>query len=181
MQRLQAWLRDEPQWRTVRCTKCQEHFDFPLNIGDLPVKEAGEGFPFAEVETEQGRVRVRVPTGADQVALVRQGTASVRALLERCATLADVARLSDEEIARIETALERVSPAAVTRGQARCPGCGEVQEVVLEPYACLYRESRLLEEVHALASAYHWSEPEILALPVHRRMQYLRLVNGTRA
>jgi hypothetical protein len=176
MQRLQTWLRDELQWRTVRCTQCEEHFDFPLSMGELPVKEAGEGFPFVEVETGQGRVRARVPTGADQVALVAQGTGSVSALLGRCAAPADIARLSDEDVTRIEAALEQVSPAAVTRGQTKCPGCGAMQEVELEPYACLSRESRLLEEVHCLASTYHWSEQDILALPVHRRMQYLRLV-----
>lgn len=38
------------------------------------------------------------------------------------------------------------------------------------------RASRLLREVHALARAYHWSERELLALPLPRRTAYLQLL-----
>ncbi|ATB39024.1 hypothetical protein CYFUS_004463 [Cystobacter fuscus] len=176
MRRLRTWLGDEQPWHTVRCTGCQERFDFELNVAELPVKEAGAGFPFVEVETGQGRVRGRVPTGADQLALAERVTADVRALLERCLFPADVARLEEGDIALIEEALEAVSPGVVTRVGATCPGCGATQVVTLEPYSCLFMESTLLEEVHTLASAYHWSERDILALPLHRRRQYLRLV-----
>jgi hypothetical protein len=37
---------------------------------------------------------------------------------------------------------------------------------------------RLLEEVHSIARAYHWSEAEILALPLPRRRRYLDLLQG---
>ena len=37
---------------------------------------------------------------------------------------------------------------------------------------------RLLGEVHALASAYGWSQEEILALGSQRRAAYMRLIAG---
>jgi hypothetical protein len=43
---------------------------------------------------------------------------------------------------------------------------------------------RLLDEVHAIAWHYHWSESEILDLPRARRRRYLDLIAsslGTRA
>jgi len=38
------------------------------------------------------------------------------------------------------------------------------------------RCARLWREVHALARAYHWSERELLAMPLHRRLRYLLLL-----
>jgi hypothetical protein len=38
------------------------------------------------------------------------------------------------------------------------------------------RAARLLEEVHALAFHYHWSEREILAMAPTRRERYLSLL-----
>ena len=35
---------------------------------------------------------------------------------------------------------------------------------------------RLYEEIHVLATHYHWSEPAILALPRSRRQRYLALI-----
>jgi hypothetical protein len=182
MQQLDRLLGNEETWLTTRCFQCEEPFDFPLRWSALPVKEAGAGFPRGTVETGQGRVEVRVPNGADQTALVdlaREPEAE-RALLARCLlageTHVDPARLTREELARIEQELERLSPAVVTRVQAGCPACGLPQEVEVNPYRCLSRASAVMEEVHVLASAYHWSEREILALPLRRRRKYLRLV-----
>ena len=51
----------------------------------------------------------------------------------------------------------------------------------IAPYGALARTpAGLLAEVHRLAWHYHWSEAEILALPRHRRQQYLRLIDAAR-
>ncbi|QSQ22762.1 hypothetical protein JY651_48015 [Pyxidicoccus parkwayensis] len=182
MRELERLLGLEQPWRTVVCGACGERFDFELRASRLPVKEAGEGFPFAEVETGQGRVRVRVPTGADQEAVVEAGRADELSLLARClapleAPGWDVARLEAADVRRLDEALEAVAPAVVTRVRAACVACGGVREVEVAPYGCLSLDPEaLLEEVHTLASRYHWSERDILALPRHRRRKYLRLV-----
>ncbi len=38
------------------------------------------------------------------------------------------------------------------------------------------RRRRLLRDVHALATRYHWSEEAILRLPIPRRSEYLALL-----
>lgn len=38
------------------------------------------------------------------------------------------------------------------------------------------RADALLREVHRLARAYHWSERDILSLPLNRRLGYLLLL-----
>lgn len=182
MQQLDRRLGSDALWLTSRCAQCQEPFDLALRWSAFPVREAGAGFPQGVVETRQGVVRVRVPNGGDQAALVSvaRGPEGARALLARCVLAGDapvdLARLSQEELALLEAELERLSPAVVTRVQAVCPACGASGAVEVNPYRCLARASGVMEEVHVLASAYHWSEREILALPLSRRRKYLRLV-----
>jgi predicted RNA-binding Zn-ribbon protein involved in translation (DUF1610 family) len=182
MRRLAVEIGVEESWIAARCPQCGASFDIPVRHGELPVKPAGEGYPFATVDTSLGPVRFRVPDGADQeaVAGIADPREARRALASRCSD--DLAgELSDEDLDRAEAALEAVAPEVVTRAQAACPDCGEAAEVHLDPYVCLgAANSGLFLDVHALASAYHWSEKEILAMPRERRRLYLSLVDQSR-
>jgi len=40
------------------------------------------------------------------------------------------------------------------------------------------RLHRLLQDVHRLASRYHWSEAELFSLPLPRRQAYLGLIDS---
>lgn len=42
------------------------------------------------------------------------------------------------------------------------------------------RGRHLLRQVHELASLYHWSEAELLALPLPRRQAYLQIIDAER-
>jgi hypothetical protein len=64
-----------------------------------------------------------------------------------------------------------------------CPWCEK--ESALEPdvealaLSCLaVEQKRVLEEVHQLASVYHWTEAEVLALPPRRRAFYISRTDG---
>jgi len=63
-----------------------------------------------------------------------------------------------------------------------CPVCGSECNQSLDIAAFLWEEiearaKRLLMEVHALASAYGWTEKEILSLSECRRASYLEMVH----
>lgn len=80
--------------------------------------------------------------------------------------------------AAAEAALSAADPLADMALEAVCPACGAAiaAPFALEPFlmARLAGEAaRLVDEIHVLAMAYHWSEPEILALPEDRRRRYL--------
>jgi len=171
-------------WRTSTCAACGTPFDFPLDLGALPVKEPGAGYPFAEVAATPGRLRFRVPNGTDQEAIAALPPAeAVRTLVKRCQVEGpDVpaGAFTAEDLRAIEASLEEVSPGVVTQVEARCPSCGAGQRVSVEPYLSLKAGATLVSEVHALASAYHWSEREILSLPRKRRHKYLSLVDRAR-
>ena len=153
------------------------------------------------------RVRFRLPTVADQEAATETVLKSVRTyggsdaqvvtesginnavkmLLRRC--VRDI-RQNGERIAELPTELipsltQRMSeldPQAELSLRAVCPACGGSFTSELDTARFLLdeirgRTARLFREVHALAFHYHWSEQEILRLPLARRLLYLALLD----
>jgi hypothetical protein len=64
-----------------------------------------------------------------------------------------------------------------------CPNCGACFQESLDLASFLWAEvedraRRMLREVHALASAYGWSEAQILSLGPARREIYLEMVQA---
>jgi len=189
MRRLASHIDDRRFWLTVHCAACREKFDVPVRHSELPVKPAGEEYPQAVVATGLGRLRVRVPTGADQEAIAATGDddRALQVLLRRItaaengASDVDVSRLSREEVATIEARVEAMAPEVASHLFTTCPYCDRENRVPVSPYACLERPvGDLFAEVHRLAFWYHWSEREILELPRSRRQVYLHLIDRSR-
>jgi hypothetical protein len=189
MTRLAAHIEDQDIWLTGECHACGELFDVSLRYSVLPVKPAGAEFPETTVETELGSLRVRVPTGADQeaVAAAADETAALNLLLRRLLSTVDpsgtldIERLSDEDIAAVEARLEAMAPEIAARLQTRCPSCGTENQLPISPYTFLQRPvGDIYSEIHLLASTYHWSESDILALPRARRRIYLQMIDQSR-
>lgn len=193
MRLLSVPLEMNRNWMTARCDRCGESFDFWVDHERLPVKTAGEGFPFAEVETTCGRLRFRVPSGADQAALagVADPDAVHRLLVGRCLSPGDpmedrermavVDGLTAGDFEGIESAIETVAPEVTTRIRANCSECEAAHQVEVDPYFVLGRAGVHLDhEIHVLAATYHWSETDILQLPTRRRRTYLDLIDQDR-
>jgi hypothetical protein len=184
MQRLVAHLGGETGWLTAVCLHCEAPCDFPLRFADLPFKPAGAGFPFATVRGRQGSAIFRAPTGGDQEVLAAEGlegAAALRRLVGLCLVKSsgafDVAQIGEVELAGIDQALEDVSPEAVTETTMVCPSCGKPTRAQLDVTAMpLPSADVLYQEVHRIASVYHWSEHEILSLTRYRRQRYLALI-----
>ena len=81
----------------------------------------------------------------------------------------------------IEDALEAADPNADIAFDVHCEACGHAGTAQLDAGELLWdeidaRARALLGEVHLLASAYGWTEREILALSAARRATYLSMV-----
>ena len=187
MLRLAAMLDGEQMWLKVGCGHCDAPFDVEVRRCDLPVKEAGPGFPVVTLRVREWAIVVRVPTGADQERIGEQSEEkAIRRLLQGCIRSVDgeppstefIDNLTEQDIEAIDEALDDASPAVCNQLLVTCPGCQREQHAELDHYALASMNGHYFyDEVHTLASHYHWSEAAILDLPQARRRLYLGMIN----
>ncbi|MGW7618626.1 T4 family baseplate hub assembly chaperone [Streptomyces antimycoticus] len=130
--------------------------------------------------------------GGDAAVASTAAARARRALLARClvsvhragqpvpADRLPVAELPEPVQRKLAEAAERADPAADVTLNVACPECGEATRAELDIASYLWAEldhwaRDLLLDVHLLATAYGWSEPQILALSPLRRRYYLEL------
>ncbi|GGX79813.1 hypothetical protein GCM10007160_04040 [Litchfieldella qijiaojingensis] len=122
---------------------------------------------------------VRLPTGQDQRRWLEQGGADAETMAcDLVVGASEDGDWSEDRLAAMEAALERADPFTALDLEAECPEC---QASIQHPFnleATLLQRlqgvlTELLRNVHRLATAYHWSEAEILSLPIQRRDFYL--------
>jgi hypothetical protein len=170
------------------CPACGERAEVELDLASLPT-DLGDSSSELTVTVSGNTAQVRVPTAADLAAL--GGADPVSQLLARClvhATDAGGAPLAATGLpaelrAAIDAALETADPMALLALELSCPACETHWVADFDIAHCLARELnawavRTLAEIHELASAYGWREPDILALSPCRRQAYLELVRA---
>lgn len=172
------------------CPGCSEPLELELAVADImvPARPATPA-PLA-LAMDGYRVAFRLPNAGDMAALAQGGPRPEQWLLERCiveAQAADapcaVADLPDGVLKAVTGAMVEADPQAEVELVLTCPACGNRWQALFDIVGFLWREIeawavRLLREVHALASAYGWSERDILALSPWRRRYYLELTGG---
>jgi hypothetical protein len=107
--------------------------------------------------------------------------ATIRLVESCCLEPGESPDWSAEELDQIGQSLAMADPLAEIRLALRCPACENEWEENLDMVSFLWSEiearaRRLLFEVDALASAYGWTEKEILSLSERRRGLYLSMV-----
>jgi hypothetical protein len=122
--------------------------------------------------------RFRLPTCADLVVIATHPAGEAE-LLRRCVRLTV---FDEEALRRIEEAMESLAPSLYADLEGSCPECGTEVTIPFDPQRYVLRELRaralsIYDDVDTLASRYHWSEREILAMPQVRRMRYTELVH----
>jgi hypothetical protein len=181
------------------CPACGERFESICQVADLitpsPADGAGDGpLPVLDSVVPVGtrRYRVRPPTSRDLLAAAREGRnnleATRRLLVERCAELLDgVTEDEDEQLLdpdvlaqAAEGAIRAADPQAGLTLESTCPACAAGVVVSWDIVAFVWRELHAwalhtLQEIHRLATAYGWTEHDVLQVPASRRRIYLEL------
>ncbi|MGW1714730.1 hypothetical protein [Streptomyces sp. NPDC002156] len=146
----------------------------------------GSGASVVRVQQGGWDVEFRLPGVADLAAAAR-AVDPRGALLARCLVSAvhDGVAVAADELPgpvqrRIADAVEAADPGADLALNVACPECGAATRAELDIASYLWTEldawaRDVLLDVHLLATAYGWSEPEILALSPLRRRYYLEL------
>jgi len=85
--------------------------------------------------------------------------------------------------ASIESRMAQLDPQAQVELDMNCPACDQSWLAPFDIVSFLWMEisawaRRTMHEVHLLARAYGWSEPEILSLHPVKRQMYLQMVCG---
>jgi hypothetical protein len=166
-----------------RCAACATLFDTEFRLDELGGALWPEP-PAIAIELAGGQ-RVRVPTGADELAVA--GLPRAEAVVRLIAGCSDGALSPTDagasDVAVVTAALEREAPVLDLDLDARCPECGAANTVAFRMQSYLLRalareRARLPEHLHVLARAYGWSATEILRLPRATRIRLVQLAEG---
>ncbi|HEY4018989.1 MAG TPA: hypothetical protein VGM75_09905 [Pseudonocardiaceae bacterium] len=184
------------------CPNCGEELEFGLDVDEImggPDMSDVDSWltEFAEQESRplvlragEFEVAVLPPTGADLVAVSSAPKSEARQeLLARCLVDAsvDVFELPEPRLAEliesIGDGLAEADPHSVIGFEPSCEECGHRWSAELDVVGFVWTEvdawaRRLLTEVHLLASAYGWTEFDVLSVGSARRQFYLRAVAG---
>ncbi len=161
----------------LECPTCGERLEFSLSAETL-LARAPTGMTHIWVDG----VRVRMPTTRDlaRVAQEPDEAAAVHKLLERlvCEDAAIDSSRGPVSVDRLTRALDEADPCIDIAIDVMCPACAHGWNAPFDIVDFLWEEidvraRRLLDEVHVLASAYGWTEEEILRLSDARRGAYL--------
>lgn len=173
------------------CPECTSRVEVRFQASEVAARESVANV-IGTTSSNGFVVRWRLPTCGDLADL--SDLSSNDRMRERLLELCVVEAQRDERtVAILEcpapviddvcTAMAQADPYGDIRLNLGCPACGHSWDVIFDVEAFVWREidawsKRLLREIHTLATAYGWSEREILAMSLRRRAAYLELVGS---
>jgi hypothetical protein len=171
------------------CRQCGDKLEFELDgtaLAESQLPDQGEPI------VVKGRA-FRLPTSRDlaQIAAEHDPAEAEMLLLERCrvdgpAIVEDQSSSAfdwtEDDLDAIGEKMALADPLAEIALHFDCPACGESFQESLDLPAFLWAEiegraKQILLEVHTLASAYGWTESQILSLSAARREFYIAMVH----
>ncbi len=180
---------------TTACPRCGERLESEFTTGDI--RSEGTAAPHSRSFRERDfSIEYRSPTSEDLLQVIAErgrsssGDASDDALLlRRCVRVqqggaaVDPATLPVEIVDRISSEMQLHDPDADVRIALECPACGYTWELHFDIVSHFWGElddwaQRTLADVHALALAYGWTEPDVLCLTPARRRMYVDMVSA---
>jgi hypothetical protein len=172
------------------CRQCEERLEIELDCGALAETQMPQRDELVVVKG----CAFRLPTSRDlaRIAGEQDPREAAFRLLERCMVESPAkpegqgsaaSEWTEEDLDAIGEKMALADPLAEIMLHFDCPACGVSFDESLDLPAFLWTEiegraKRLLLEVHTLASAYGWSEAEILSLSAVRREFYLEMVRA---
>ena len=170
----------------VRCPCCHDVTGIRFAARDVAPAPPAPG-PVTVVLPSGTPVAVRPLTAGDHEYFASLGALDAEAQQHAAAARVVHPTRSDltaEDREALAAAVEHSVPDPV-RLDVACPACGQTLTVPFDPGRFLLAElsahSRaLIDDVHVLAMTYHWSEDDILKLPLKRRLAYLDRIDADR-
>ncbi len=174
------------------CPGCGERLELNLRSDELKAPGPNPPQASAELNAEGYDVIFRLPDSLDlNAASLCLDLASARQVLMECCILkaqrdgkeSNASDLPGAVIEAVSSRMEELDPQANIQIDLTCPSCGNRWFSPFDILPLLWSEvdimaRRTLREVHLLASAYGWSETEILTMSQWRRQAYLEMIGS---
>ncbi len=184
-------------WR-VRCcfSDCNSQSELEIELAEIaalvPMNDAPE---IISTHVQGHDLRFRLPTGTDQLQWLSKMNSEenpLQSLARSILVSPDLDTLLQEQVSFdaigqiIDDVMEQFDPLVNFHLGVVCPECGRSSDQSPDLAAAalerLWRaQNTLLDDVHLLASRYHWSEGEIFQLPHWRRQAYLHRIESQEA
>jgi hypothetical protein len=187
---LREWIFGPTVVSLTSCPQCGECLEQTFAIEDVRVPKAMECSSSLSVEADGYVVQFRLPNSQDLAAIIR--TADVREARQRLAEqcILAVSHVSEQDpigpipesaIQAVAERMAQVDPQGDIQLALSCPSCSRQWEESFDILSFLWSEltawsTRMLDQVHRLASAYGWREADILEMSPSRREFYLSMV-----
>jgi hypothetical protein len=182
----------------ANCPACSERLELDFNGRDLlapssPLLDPELMEPLnaeSSFRLNDYEVTYRLPTSADLLSSFEPANISTlrEQLLQACvvSVICDgktkaANELPESVFEELAQHMDKADPMANLILAAACPACGHTWQIIFDIVSYFWNEInawaiRLLHEVHLLASAYGWSEADILNMSAWRRQRYLELI-----
>jgi hypothetical protein len=175
---------------TCVCPECSERIEWQNNVNDILMDEEELCDSDFDLEIDTYKVRFRLPNSLDIAAVIDIDDIDKAQtdLLKRCVLEFSNkgkerphAKLPKKVIAALSKRVESLDPQAEIAIDLACPACAHRWDVLFDISSFLWTElndwaERTLQMIHVLASAYGWTEQEILMLSPVRRQLYLGML-----
>jgi hypothetical protein len=165
------------------CPHCAAMIDVDVPVARMALASSSSDDVTPLAARRVGRVHaaLRVPTVGDLIDAAALDTPEeAQALLaERCG----LGEVDPEEWDAAITDLDESHPLLAASCAVACPDCGEEFEATLDPVELCWEAvdaaaTEVIDDVVALATAFGWSEADVLAVPPRRRAMYRRLAGA---
>jgi hypothetical protein len=174
------------------CAACGERLELSFKASDVRTISDMKQRPDAELAVESYEIGFRLPNSMDLIAAGRASEpGSARAvILNRCILSAhhrgcevSAGNLPESVVSAIATRMNELDPQADVQLALKCPVCSNESSAQFDVESFFWAEinawaTRIINEIHVLASAYGWREADILGMSAWRRQCYLKLVSG---
>jgi hypothetical protein len=185
---------------TTSCPDCGETVELNLNLDDFKVPDlpptdaiiAQSDDGSMLLHTMDFDIRFRIPNSLDVVDAIENSSLKTdearRSMLQNCILSlkqngrdVSIDKLPQKVLQSIEHQMELADPLSDIQLDLTCPTCSHHWQALFDILTFFWSEidtwaRRILVQVHLLASAYGWSESEILAMSPLRRQWYLELI-----
>lgn len=190
-------LRLRQEWFGTRletvaeCPQCGASLDIAFQTTDIVANSSPSDQKKLAISFKEYELSFRLPVSTDLIAIGRSSNLDTRqVLLERCIGRAsyrgnDVAltTVPEDVVSVVIEAMSAADPHADVKISVTCATCNHVWPITFDILSHLWEEidewaQSIFHEIHILASAYGWSEQEILEMSAVRREAYLSLIDG---